>query len=259
MIQYGFCYSINENPVISDSEIRFFYSQHISNFSAEIIGLSPATTYYIRPFAIHLDSTVVYGNEFSISTLKSLVISENGIVYVKTVGTGLRDGSSWENATDDLQKAIDTDGDHEVWIQYGKYIPKVPDLTDDVRKTHFLIKEGINIFGGFAGIEASKEEREKTDMNNDDKISPWEYKNQTILSGDLSGNDIYSSWPTTTNNSENCYQVVLQSVDFDIPTLLDGIEIQGGNNNSISRDMSSAGIYIGKNTKLQNSVVQNMH
>lgn len=256
MIQYGFCYGSSENPDISGTEIRFFYSKSISGFSAEIKGLSPGTTYYIKPFAMHYDSTVVYGNELSISTLKSLVISENGIVYVKTVGTGLKDGSSWENATDDLQKAIDTDGEHEVWIQYGKYIPKVPDLTDDVRKTHFLIKEGINLFGGFAGIEASIEEREKTDLNNDGKISPWEYKNQTILSGDLSENDIYSSWPTTSTNSENCYQVVLQSVDFDIPTLLEGIVIQGGNNNSVSRDMSSAGIYIGKNTKLQNSVVQ---
>ena len=256
IFQYGFCYSKSENPDISDTEIRFFYSHSISSFSAEIKGLSTGTAYFIKPFALYHDSTVVYGNEISISTLNSLVISENGIVYVKTIGTGLKDGSSWENATDDLQKAIDTEGDHEVWVQSGKYVPKVPELTNDVRKIHFLLKDGVSIFGGFSGSETVRNEREKADINLNGVVSQWEYKNQTIFSGDLSGNDIYSNWPTATNNSENCYQVVLQSTDFDIPTLLEGIVIQGGNNNSVSQDMNTAGIYIGKNTKLQNSVIQ---
>jgi hypothetical protein len=256
MIQYGFCYSTNENPDTSAFKIKFFYSQIINGFSAEIKGLSSGTTYYFRPFAVHYDSTLVYGNELSISTLKSLVVSENGIVYVKTIGTGRKDGSSWENATEDLQMAIDIEEDHEVWIQSGKYVPKVPEITNDVRKTHFLLRDGVSIFGGFSGTETLKEEREKADMNLDGLVSQWEYKNQTILSGDLSGNDIYSSWPLTTNNSENCYQVVCQSDDFEIPTLLEGVIVQGGNNNSVALDKQAAGIYIRKNTKLQNSVVQ---
>jgi hypothetical protein len=86
------------------------------------------------------------------------------------------------------------------------------------------MKNGVTIYGGFAGTETAVADRAIKD-------------NPTILSGDLNGDDVYSGTGSTlsiSNISENCYSVIRN--DFNVaavgPTaVLDGFIIRGGNAN----------------------------
>lgn len=120
--------------------------------------------------------------------------------YVKPEETGslnTKDGKSWETASDNLQEMIDavaaevisSGGEGEVWVAAGTYIPTLTlkevfgdfryptDGTGDIHKSFFL-KNGVKIYGGFAGIEDNLDDRD------------W-IKNKTILSGDISGTNVY--------------------------------------------------------------------
>jgi len=66
------------------------------------------------------------------------IVPTNGIVYVKQDGIG--DGSSWTNATSDLHYAILTSGVTKVFVAIGNY---------DVGSTSFIMKNGVEIYGGF--------------------------------------------------------------------------------------------------------------
>lgn len=65
--------------------------------------------------------------------------SAGGIIYVKQNATG--DGSSWNNATGDLQAAINAVGVTEVWVAKGEYQP--------VMNGSFTMKSNVKIYGGF--------------------------------------------------------------------------------------------------------------
>ncbi len=68
-----------------------------------------------------------------------IVPGTDGTVYVKPVGSGTKDGSSWENATGDLQGAIDAAT--QVLVASGNY---------DIPTPHsFVMKDGVKIYGGF--------------------------------------------------------------------------------------------------------------
>ena len=72
-----------------------------------------------------------------------IVADAGGIVYVKPIGTGTKDGSSWVNATADLQGAIDAAT--QVLVASGNY---------DVPTPHsFVMKEGVKIYGGFNPVD----------------------------------------------------------------------------------------------------------
>ena len=92
--------------------------------------------------------------------------TRGNILYVKEGGTG--DCSSWENACD-LQDALgDAETGNEIWVAEGTYYPT--DSTD--RTVSFKLKNGVALYGGFAGTETARDQRD------------W-VVNPTILSGDL--------------------------------------------------------------------------
>lgn len=97
------------------------------------------------------------------------VISLNptdGVIYVSTEGSGLKDGSSWSNATPYLQYAIAQANTFEpiaeVWVQAGTYYGD-----GVVGNNAFNIVENVNVYGGFAGTETSVEDR---DLENNKSI-----------------------------------------------------------------------------------------
>lgn len=99
------------------------------------------------------------------------------IRYVKQAATGTGDGSSWANASGNLQRTIDRSApDDQVWVAAGAYKPtRIPpglDPTDDRKKT-FLFSNGVILIGGFDGDETAPNQRDLT--------SP----SSTTLSGDL--------------------------------------------------------------------------
>lgn len=145
--------------------------------------------------------------------------------YVKPVSSGTGDGSSWANASSDLQTIINgSSANNEIWIAAGVYKPTQDafgNLTPtDLRERTFHIKDSVKIYGGFIGNETILSQR---NFNT----------NLTILNGDFNGNDVISGSGMTlsiTGNAENAYHVVT-SVGDSSATLVDGLVISGGNSN----------------------------
>jgi hypothetical protein len=130
--------------------------------------------------------------------------------YVKPVSSGLANGSSWANASSNLQAMlnISTPGD-AVWVSSGTYYPTSDILknqtpTDERDKT-FSLTEGVQLYGGFSGSETSLSQR------------VWS-SNPTVLSGDLG---------LVGDTSDNAYHVVF-SIGVSNATLLDGFTIRDG-------------------------------
>jgi hypothetical protein len=155
-----------------------------------------------------------------ISDVASLIV--NGTRYVTENGTG--DGSSWANASNDLQLMINNSfaGD-SIFVASGTYKPNAypPNCVGCInnRDFAFSLKSGIRIYGGFNGTENSLAERQLGNQ-------------ESILSGDIG---------TVGNNSDNCYHVVIAS-SVDNQAEINGFTITGGNANAVG------GVSFGSNT-----------
>ncbi len=134
------------------------------------------------------------------------------IKYVKFGGTG--NGTSWANASGDLQAMIDISVENDsIWVAKGTYKPTKapwPTTTDGEPATErdnaFVMKVGVKVFGGFAGTESSFGERNMI-------------LNETILSGDLNNDDLASDG--------DYYHIVVSSIGSD-DAELNGFILQHG-------------------------------
>lgn len=146
-------------------------------------------------------------------------------VMPTTLGTG--DGSSWANASSDLQAIIDTAiaGD-EIWIAAGTYKPTRDALSNpnptDPRERTFLLRDKVALYGGFAGNETALSQRD------------W-LSNITNLSGDYQDDDSVTGTIQTTlsilNISDNAYHVLISipnGTGINIEIKIDGLTIRGG-------------------------------
>lgn len=148
------------------------------------------------------------------------------MIYVNENASGADDGSSWDDAFLSLQSALDatTTGDYEIWVATGTYLPTKDEYGDpdplDPRTKCFQMKSDVAIYGGFAGDESIR-----TDRNLADNI--------TILSGDIE---------TQGDKSDNSYYVVYNTY-IDNTAVLDGFTIQCGFVNIDGGDNSGAGMH----------------
>lgn len=184
------------------------------------------------------------------------------IRYVKEGGTG--DGSSWGNASGDLQKMIDelaaVDAPGEVWVAAGTYRPTTQIIEGVQYAASFRMRDGIDVYGGFDDEhpEDSKSKRKKGTM-------PWIYTNETILLGadyeDGSatwGND---QWNVISSSRHVVWFAPMSGEDnFKSVTILDGVTIKGGaaNGGEGLADFATdkgGGVYMGLNAILQNCIV----
>ena len=130
-------------------------------------------------------------------------------------------GTSWTAPFDDLQDALDAAGTSDsIHVAGGTYVPtELFDPNDpnptDPRNATFLLSGGIEVYGGYAGSANPGNPGERD-------IDAYE----TILSGDLAGND----GPDFANNEENAYHVVY-AIGIDVAARLDGCTITAGNAN----------------------------
>lgn len=151
------------------------------------------------------------------------------IIYVDDDAVGSNDGSSWADAYPCLQNALmGVQPEDEIRVAQGVYKPDRQLMTGRAtrimasgdRTVAFKLIGGVTIKGGYAGLS-------RTDPNARD-ISLYE----TILSGDLNGDDVNVSDPCDLLNEstrvENSYSVVTGSVEN---CFIDGFTISGGNAN----------------------------
>lgn len=119
-------------------------------------------------------------------------------------------GTSWVAAKRDLQEAIvAAQAGDSIWVRTGVYLPTRDaggnTSPADPREKCFRLKDGVKVFGGFAGTETAFGQRSIT-------------MNITTLSGDIgTPNYIY----------DNCYHVVL-AIATSPSCLLDGFVITRG-------------------------------
>jgi hypothetical protein len=159
------------------------------------------------------------------------------IIYVDTDANGANDGSSWADAYNHLQDALAAAGSgDEVRVAEGIYTPDCnsadPNGSGD-RETTFQLISGVAIKGGYAGFsEPDPNERH-----------PNLY--ETVLSGDLDGNDVDVNDPADLldepTRGENSYHVITGS-GTDETAVLDGFTIMGGNANGAGVDAYGGGI-----------------
>ncbi len=148
--------------------------------------------------------------------------SASTIIYVKYNAPGSNNGTSWTNAYKSLQSALSatTSGD-QIWVAAGTYKPTALRVSGVPRSATFRLKNGVAIYGGFAGTETSLSQRKPS-------------VNLTILSGDIG---------TAGNSGDNSYHVVWGS-GTNKTAVLDGFSIKAGNANSGEfPDTSGGGMY----------------
>ncbi|WEK18236.1 MAG: Ig-like domain-containing protein [Candidatus Pedobacter colombiensis] len=149
---------------------------------------------------------------------KLTVQNGTGRLYVRQAATGANNGSDWTNALNDLQPALELAmaGD-EIWVAKGTY------YSGPLAASTFKLKEGVKMYGGFAGTETTIEARDTLKIRTD---------NETILDG---------------SQGVASYHVVYNAIALTNATVLDGFSIQGGgsavntSNNSIN--FYGGGIY----------------
>lgn len=162
---------------------------------------TPKGTYVIR--LTNPDGSIVE-SQAVITLIKRL--------FVNAGAGGGNSGEDWSNASTDLQPLLSasSSGD-EIWVAQGTYKP----TTGVNRSDSFQLKEGVNVYGGFAGGETLREQRNPT-------------TNPTILDGDIG---------LLANNTDNSFHVVTGSNN----TILDGFTIQNGNANGGGANQNQGG------------------
>lgn len=186
------------------------------------------------------------------------------IIYVDASKTsGANTGATWNDAYTSLQSALAdaaTGTTKVIWVAKGTYQPSAApaglSISSGTKDYTFLLPEGVQLYGGFAGNEAPA-----YDLNSRNFVA-----NETILSGDLNGNDDESNLATKT---DNVYHVVAMVGHATNKFVLDGFTIQKGyagdaNTTTIGTNGYSsyggAGIYIReaggtlKNLNIKNNI-----
>jgi hypothetical protein len=179
-------------------------------------------------------------------------------------------GTSWATAKKDIQNAIDlaTAGD-QVWIKAGVYYPNAsPNMTASTTVTatslltsrdyYIQLKDGVSIFGGFAGTETALSQRNISD-------------NPTYIDGDIG---------VPGDKTDNCYHLMIYMGTYSTTGVtVDGLVLRNANatrlaastdyseetyvfangfDNPIQRRISG-GLYVGRglNNTISNIVFEN--
>lgn len=180
------------------------------------------------------------------------------IRYVKPQKKGKGDGTSWDDATDDIQWAINNLAEKpgekgEVWVAAGTYVVKDRIFNDASAPVSLLMKNGISVYGAFKGTEKRRSER----IEESKGLKPWGWKQESIIRGaefkgsdDANWNNTDEAWNIKTSGS---YHVVWFAPlpggnAFTDEVYLEGFTIEGGKfhdtNKAEYAPDCGAGVYI---------------
>lgn len=208
----------------------------------------------------------ISGDRISVGAYEYQYLPATRIRYVKPTATGTGDGSSWDNASGDLQKMIDDLADNnvsqqagEVWVAAGTYKPQSQLISGTAYSASFRMRDGISVYGGFAGNETSKQERAKGTM-------PWDFTNVTVLEAAYYESKLAwtnSKWTVGSDSRHVVWFAPMSGEsDFTRITTLDGVTVQGGyaQGNTGLDDFKTdcgGGVYMdGANAYLSNCIVR---
>lgn len=127
------------------------------------------------------------------------------IRYVKPQKKGKGDGSTWNDATDDIQWAINDLAEKapgekgEVWVAAGTYVVKDRIFNDASAPVSLLMKNGISVYGAFNGTEKRRSER----IEESKGLKPWGWNQESIIRGaEFKGSDD-ANW----NNNDEAWNI----------------------------------------------------
>ncbi len=149
-----------------------------------------------------------------------ILASGQTIRYVKSIPSGLGDGSSWENASSDLMLMVNNSnaGDF-VWVAEGEYVGSA------LPNSSFEMKSGVTVLGGFPSLEMGRLE------NRNAKTFP------TIL------------------KAEGERRVLKSSPSIIEQTTWDGFVLQGGD----IPQYKGGGAYLEDHSVLRNCIIRHCH
>lgn len=208
------------------------------------------------------------GSAIDIGAYEFQYMPEGRIRYVMKQAQGTGDGSSWANASGDLQKMIDELAQNnpqnlagEVWVAAGTYAPQSQLISGTAYSASFRMRDGISVYGGFDADnpESSKQDRQKGTM-------PWDFTNVTILEAAYYDHNNFAwnnKW-TLTSDSRHVvwFAPMANEAAFSRVTTLDGVTIrggyaQGGTGLDDFKTDRGAGVYMdGANAYLTNCIVK---
>ena len=240
---------------------RLIYTSFAFEETSALLGKGNLDYYkkYIEDSDIEKKSTDVMGKQryesnktIDIGAYEYERLMEGRIRYVKENGTGK--GTSWNDAMGDIQDAINSLADDkgtkgEVWVAEGTYT--VNKLIDQQGSpTSLLMKDGISVYGAFAGGEETRAQRIAASVG----LKPWGWKHKTILKANAFGNDASWSendktWNIKSSSSHVVWFAPLPGGKaFSDNVYLEGFTIEGGSyqdqDNSIYEPQYGAGVYI---------------
>ncbi len=161
----------------------------------------------------------LFGPLFLLLLLTGSALAQT-IRYVKPTGTG--DGSSWANASGNLQAMITaSNANDQVWVAAGTYTP----TTGTDRTISFSMKEGVAIYGGFAGNESTLSARPV--------INP--------VTGQPSGSTLSGDIGTQGDAGDNSYHIIKNGTGLTTAAILDGFVITKGNANNSGAFLDQVG------------------
>jgi len=221
-----------------------------SNGQADGVDIATGTSGDCNGNGIPDSCDIVAGTSADSNTNGTPDECEAPILYVKHDAVGANRGTSWGDAYVSLQSALLTarnsgGATQEIWVADGRYTPTG---TGGYRGMPFELVAGVGVYGGFAGTETLRSERDVAG-------------NESILSGDLNGDDTPVACTQDTpdcdaygtlcvdgfciipqNNGDNTYQIVI-SRNVDATAVLDGFTIRAAYADSGYVQLDGGGMY----------------
>lgn len=215
-------YELNCSNQVACNGDDTIVDNNCQNFHSTIeYPLTALTAYYVR----------IGGWQGGTGTGTLTIDPSNGggsnIWYVNESNVAPGGGTDWATAFLDLQDALDVaqSGD-QIWIAQGTYTPSDLNSSTDPREASYRLIAGVEIYGGFSGIEDDVDLRRPQDF-------------RVTLTGDINNNDDNGG-----DNSENAYHVLTADNLVGISPILDGVYVTAGNANSYGNNKFGGGLLV---------------
>ncbi len=174
------------------------------------------------------------------------LLGEPMVIFVDADAVGANNGSSWADAYNHLQDALNSAsyGD-TIRVAEGVYRPDADTVNPSGsghRDATFRLIDGVGLEGGYAGFGQPDPDARDIELY------------ETVLSGDLNGNDVQVADPLDlldeTTRAENSYHVVT-CTGTNETTVLEGFTITGGHANGSSPHNAGGGLFIDGNANAE--------